>query len=117
MLARVSKVSIVNPLKVIHTALIDASFWHSTVAVSRYHDSHHMSVHISREFQGSTLGCPGLDPHPYPHDTPTPTPQGGGHSHGCQGADLSGVDPRVWHLPLDHTVQVYNIFIIIYYTR
>ena len=45
--------------------------------------------------------------------TPTPTPQGGGHSHGCQGADPSGVDPRVWHLPLDHTVQVYNIFIII----
>ena len=71
----------------------------------------------AREFQGSTPGCPGLDPHPYPHDTPTPTPQGGGHSCGCQGADPSGVDPRVWHLPLDHTVQVYNIFIIIYYTR
>ena len=70
-----------------------------------------------REFQGSTPGCPGLDPHPYPHDTPTPTPQGGGHSCGCQGADPSGVDPRVWHLPLDHTVQVYNIVIIIYYTR
>ena len=85
----------------------------------------HMQGHLvrlvilvsTREFQGSTPGCPGLDPHPYPHDTPTPTPQGGGHSHRCQGADPSGVDSRVWHLPLDHTVQVYNIFIIIYYTR
>ena len=40
--------SIVDPLKVVHAALIDASFWCSTVAVSRYHDSHHMSVHIGQ---------------------------------------------------------------------
>lgn len=45
-LARVSKVSIVNPLKVIHAALIDTLFWCSTVMVSHYNNSHHMSIHI-----------------------------------------------------------------------